>query len=151
VVDAHKQAFTHSYHIAYPAHPAREATPHYKDFHAYHKKTRATALCAIGERIGFQTCKDASGVKAVPNDDGYQSGLELHHAHIEFALQNGVTLEALEHDYPGVSNKNEIGAWVETGANLIWYCAAHHRGVGGAHSASHSDFEAAHYIRGLIE
>lgn len=149
--DAHAQAFTHAYHVAYPAHPARQDTPHYVDFDAYHRAHRATARCEIGKRIGYQTCKDAQANPAAPASvESEQPGLELHHAHIEFALQNGVTLAALEVDYPGISDPTQIGAWVESGANLVWYCAAHHRGVGGAHSASHSDFEAAHYIRGLI-
>jgi hypothetical protein len=43
-----------------------------------------------------------------PEDGGEQPGLELHHSHIEFSLQNGVSLKALEKDYPGVSNPNEI-------------------------------------------
>jgi hypothetical protein len=76
--------------------------------------------------------------------------MELHHAHVEFSLQNGVDFALLEKDYPGISNPTEIGAWVESGANFIWYCSTHHRGAGGAHSATASDFEAEHYISALI-
>ena len=32
---------------------------------------------------------------------------------IEFSLQNGVDLKALEKDYPGISDVTDIGAWVE--------------------------------------
>jgi hypothetical protein len=76
--------------------------------------------------------------------------LELHHAHIEFSLQNGVDLKWLEVDYPGVSNPDEVGAWVESASNLLWLCEFHHRGAGGVHTASASDYEAEKYVRSLI-
>lgn len=77
-------------------------------------------------------------------------GLELHHAHIEFALQNSVDLAILEAHYPGVSDPESVGEWVESGANLEYLCEFHHRGHGGVHVASSSDFEAEHFIKGLI-
>lgn len=133
---AHDQGFTHKYIIHYPAHEPREQDPHYKDFHEYRERTRPTAKCSIGEhRNDFSEC------------DGE---LELHHAHIEFALQNAISLEWLEVDYPGVSNPDEIGAWVESGKNLTWLCMAHHRGAGGVHSATASDFEGEKYVKGMI-
>lgn len=150
-VAAHTGTQTHHYLMHFPEHPAREDDPHYKDFDAYHREHRAAARCYIGERIGFGECWDAQGRPAAPPPGGgEQPGLELHHAHIEFSLQNGVNLAALEKDYPGVSNPEEVGAWVESGANFRFYCAYHHRSQAGAHSASHSDFEASHYVNGLI-
>lgn len=149
-VAAHTQGETHHYLVHFPEHPARTSDPHYADFHAYHKRTRSAARCYVGERIGFDQCWDAQGLAALPDAKGWQPGLELHHAHVEFSLQNGISLEALEKDYPGISNPEEVGAWVESGANFRWYCAFHHRSQAGAHSASHSDFEASHYVRGLI-
>lgn len=149
-VAAHSQVETHRYLVAYPEHPARPQDPHYKDFRHYHQQHRAAARCWIGERIGFADCLDAQGRPAAPDLKGWQPGLELHHAHVEFALTNAVSLEALEVDYPGISNRDEVGAWVESGANFRWYCAHHHRSQAGAHSASHSDFEASAYILGLI-
>ncbi len=104
----------------------------------------------MGERVGFDQCKDAQGHPVTIDEKGQQSGLELHHAHIEFSLQNGVDLAALEKDYPGISDPSQVGAWVETAANFRWLCAEHHRGAGGAHTASHSDWEAEQYVRGLI-
>jgi hypothetical protein len=43
-----------------------------------------------------------------------------------------------------------VGAWVESADNLRWLCVFHHRGPGGAHTASHADFEAELYVLGLI-
>ena len=58
-VAAHTQAQTHHYMTHFPPHPARTSDPHYVDFNAYHKATRATARCYIGERIGYGDCMDA--------------------------------------------------------------------------------------------
>lgn len=133
---AHEQVTTHHYLMHYPAHPAREGDPHYADFHAYRNRTKADAKCVLGaHRSDFSEC---------------HGGLELHHAHIEFSLQNGIDLAWLEKDYPGVSDPDSVGAWVESAANLLWLCEAHHRGHGGVHVASASDYEATRYVRGLI-
>ena len=151
-VARHNQDETHRYMVHFPPHPAREDDPHYKDFDAYHRKTRATARCFIGERVGFHDCRDEQGKPCPPPEGkGEQAGLELHHAHVEFSLQNGISLKALEKDYPGISNKEQVGDWVESEANFRWLCVFHHRGPGGAHTASHSDWEASQYVLGLIK
>lgn len=138
MTDAHKQRVTHSYILSYPAHEPRKEDPNYRDFEAYRRRTKATARCSFAVEMGDDSECD------------HEHPLELHHSHIEFALQNGVDLKRLERDYPGVSDPNEIGKWVESAANLKWYCQWHHRGQGGVHSASSSDFEAERYVRGLI-
>ena len=136
MVEAHDQKVTHSYTIHYPAHPARKDDRHYVDFEHYRKQTHAAARCGVGvHRNDFSECA---------------GGLELHHAHIEFSLQNGVDLGWLEADYPGVSDTAAVGAWVESAQNLQWLCEFHHRGNGGVHVASASDYEAEKYVRGLI-
>ncbi len=149
-VAAHEQAQSHKYTLHFPPHPARANDPNYRDFDAYHRKTRATARCLVGERIGFDWCRDGQGQKCVIDASGQMSGMELHHSHIEFSLQNGIDLKALEIDYPGVSDPAIVGAWVESAANLMWLCAWHHRGAGGAHTAAYADWEASKYVLGLI-
>ncbi len=151
-VAAHEHAQTHRYVMHFPPHPARESDPHYADFSHYHRKTRATARCFIGERIGFGDCLDAQGRPCPPPPgDGEQPGLELHHAHVEFSLQNGISLAALERDYPGISDPAQVGEWVTSSPdNLRWLCAWHHRGAAGAHTVAHADFEASQYVLGLI-
>ncbi|MCL2581298.1 MAG: hypothetical protein FWE35_02460 [Streptosporangiales bacterium] len=150
-VAKHVSGETHRYVVHFPPHPARTEDPHYKDFDAYHRKTRATARCYIGERVGFHDCRDEKGKPTPPPaGGGEQEGLELHHSHVEFSLQHGVSLQALEKDYPGINNKNEVGDWIESDANFRWLCVFHHRGPGGAHTASHSDWEAQQYVLGLI-
>ena len=137
MTDAHDQKISNSYIVHYPEHEPRTSDPHYKDFHHFREQTKATAVCSLGgHRQDFSDC------------DG---GLELHHSHIEFSLQNGVDLKWLEVDYPGVSNPDEVGAWVESAANLEWICEKHHRGVGGIHHAAAADYEAEKFVRGLID
>ncbi len=142
MTDAHDQAVTHSYTIRYPEHPARTDDPHYRDFDAIHrawKKDPEKWQCAIGKHRGdFSECD-------------LKKPLELHHAHVEFSLQNGVDLAWLEKDYPGISNPDEVGQWVETADNLIVLCVFHHRGHGGVHVADAATFEAERYVRGLVQ
>lgn len=141
-VAAHDQAISNKYVVHFPAHPARTSDPHYKDFNRIHKEWKKDPdkwQCAIGKHRGdFSEC-DAD------------HPLELHHAHVEFSLQNGVDLKWLEADYPGISDPDAVGAWVESADNLIVLCVRHHRGHGGIHHASYSDFEAEKYVRGLIQ
>ena len=138
MTEEHIQNVTHHYSIHYPAHPERTNDPHYKDFNAFRRRTKDTAKCSIAlHRNDFSECS-------------LDQPLELHHTHIEFSLQNGVDLKWLEIDYPGVSDPDTIGAWVESAENLQWLCQAHHRGPGGVHVAAASDFEAIKYVRGLI-
>lgn len=135
-VAAHEQAETRHYTMHFPPHPPREDDPHYKDFEAYRRRTHATARCQFAVETGV--------------DFECHGGLELHHSHVEFSLQNGVDLTVLEKLYPGVSNADEVGAWVESAENLVWLCAGHHRGHGGVHTAAASDWEAEKFVRGLI-
>ena len=136
-VPAHDQAVTRHYVVRYPDHPERKSDPHYADFNSFRRRTHKTAKCAIGlHRNDFSEC-------------GGQ--LELHHTHVEFALQNGIDLAWLEVDYPGISNPDSVGAWVESGTNLMWLCLRHHRGDNGIHVLSSADFEAQKYVKGLIE
>jgi hypothetical protein len=69
---------------------------------------------------------------------------------VEFSLQQGVNLSALEKDFPGISDATSVGAWVESDQNFRFLCAWHHRGAAGAHTASHSDWSASAYVQGLI-
>lgn len=135
-VAAHEQAETRRYVMHFPEHPPRDGDVHYKDFEAYRRRTHATARCQFAVETGV--------------DSECHGGLELHHSHVEFSLQNGVDLAVLEKLYPGVSDPNQVGAWVESAENLIWLCAGHHRGHGGIHTAAASDYEAQKFVRGLI-
>jgi hypothetical protein len=143
VVPAHDVTESHRYTVHYPDHQPRQSDPHYKDFEAYRRRTKATAKCSVGEARGdFTDCQ--------PGPNSWPTGLELHHDHVEFALENAVDLALLDKVYPGVSNPDEVGAWVESADNLVWLCTFHHRGHGGVHVASSSDYEAERFIKGLI-
>lgn len=142
MVAAHEQHITNRYTIAYPAHEPREDDPHYRDFEAYRRRARTDPALYV-----CQFAKDRGGDTSECDVD---RPLELHHSHIEFALANEVDLMLLERDYPGISDRDRLGAWIESAANLMFYCAKHHRGHGGIHHASAADWAAERYVRGLI-
>jgi len=135
MTDAHSQKTSHNYTMHYPEHPPRTNDPHYVDFEHYRKTHIKDAKCAFYDSANVEECT---------------TQLELHHKIIEFSLQNGVDFAVLEKDFPGISNPNEVGAWVETDKNFEWLCSFHHRGHGGVHVASSSDFEAERYVKDLI-
>jgi hypothetical protein len=141
MVDAHNQVHSSHYDIHYPEHGTREGDPNYKDFDHYHRTTKSDPsiyLCSVGKRRGDYS------------DCTLDLPLELHHTHIEWALQNGVNLQFLEKQYPGVGNPDALGKWVESAENLEWLCQFHHRGHGGAHVVSASDFEGQHFVQHLL-
>lgn len=140
-VPAHDQEFTHSYIVYFPAHEPRDDDPHHVDFETWKQKRRDsnTYYCdfAHDHRNGDTSECDLS------------TPLEGHHSKIEFALMNGVDFTLLAVDFPGINEKT-VGAWIDSDANLMLLCANHHRGVGGIHNATYSDFSATYYIRNLI-
>ena len=152
VTPAHDQKFSHSYIVHFPDHAPRTSDPHYVDFNHYHRLHRKTARCFVGEKIGFGDCRNNKGEACPAPADPceQQDGLELHHAYVEFSLQNGIDLSALEKDFPGISDPDNVGAWVESDQNFRWLCVFHHRAAGGAHTASHSDWTAQQYVPHLI-
>lgn len=138
---AHDQIASNRYVMHYPPHPPREKDPHYRDFEHIKREWSKDPVkwrCEVGaHRDDFSECD-------------LDSPLEIHHRHVEFALQNGVDIKWLAVDYPGIDNPDEVGKWVEDAMNLMVLCARHHRGAGGIHHASASDFEAEKYVRDLI-
>jgi len=141
MVPAHLQKMTHSYTVRYPDHTSREGDPNYVDFNHLHKEWKKDPekwRCAIGVLRGdFTEC-------------AMDKPLELHHAHIEFALMNSVNLEWLERQYPGVGNPDALGKWVESAENLVVLCQRHHRGHDGVHVASASDYEGIKFVKDMI-
>lgn len=139
ITEAHDQTETHTYTVHYPDHAPRDADPHYKAFEAYRRHHIDGAVCYVGERVGFDWCK---------------GGLELHHTALEFATINAADPKALHKDFPEVpedADKEFIANWAESSpGEFRFLCSEHHRGRGGAHVASHSDWTAQLYVPGYI-
>lgn len=114
MVDAHVQKFTHSYLVHYPAHPPRAHDPHKKDFEAWKQKRRDTGTyyCdfAHDHRNGDESECDV------------KHPLEAHHKVVELAMLNEVDFTLLEADYPGVSDPDSAGAWIDSDENLTLLC-----------------------------
>ena len=142
-VAAHQQKISHSYLISYPAHEPRAHDPHKHDFLAWKqdRKTGNTWYCdfAREHRNGDESECDTT------------HPLEAHHKILELAMVNEVDFALLEEDYPGVSNPDLAGAWIDSDKNLALYCRSHHRGPMGVHCASASDFGSEAYVRNLIQ
>lgn len=145
-VPAHTQDVTHRYQISYPEHEPRAHDPWHRDFVAWKRQRRAagTYYCDFAhEHRGGDT-----------SECDLTKPLEAHHKHIEFALKNGLLVPAnyalFEAVFPGIT-QDRIGAWIDSDANLELLCVFHHRGNGGKHVVSVSDFEAQLFIRGLLQ
>lgn len=140
-VAAHDQKFTHSYVVRYPAHEPRAHDPHKPDFEEWKRRRREsdTYYCdfAHDHRNGDTSECDL------------EHPLEAHHSSIELAMMNEIDFSLLEKDFPGISAET-VGAWIDGESNLTLLCTAHHRGPGGAHTASYSDYRSEFYIRDLI-
>ena len=150
VTPAHTQTATNHYTLTYPDHAPRATDPHYKAFNAYRAAHVDTAVCFVGQHVGFDECTDALGKPMLNQPSAGGHGLELHHKILEFSLLNSVDIKALMQDYPFLIDSAAIDAWAETENNLEFICARHHRGSGGIHHAAFADFEASIYVRGLI-
>lgn len=142
VTPAHDQKITNRYLMHVPPHEPRESDPHYADFHEWKRRQKAAGKW----RCGWAVLVDDD------TDCDLTLPLEAHHSHIEFALQNGISFERLEHAFPGISDPAQVGAWIESDANLILLCAKHHRALGhGVHHLSSSDYEGSHFVEGVFE
>lgn len=141
-VPAHEQKVTHRYIVCYEAHEPRADDPHRADFEEYKRRRREN---------GTYYCDFANDHR---NGDSSECDLtkplECHHDKIELALKNGVDMELLEKDFPGVS-KMGIGAWIDSDQNLCLLCVVHHRTYAGVHTISHSDYMGSEYVRGLTK
>jgi hypothetical protein len=140
VIAAHVQPITHHYTEHYPEHEGRVDDPWHADFEEFKRR-----------RVANDTsyCDFAHTYRSDSSECDLSTPLEAHHSIIEFALQNGVDIKLLEQFYPGVSTMG-IGKWIDSDQNLTLLCAWHHRGHGGVHIASASDWEAYQFVKGLI-
>lgn len=140
-VPAHRQKVTHSYVVRYPAHAPRAKDPHHHDFEEWKRRRKAnrTWWCDFAH--------DHRGGDTSECDTEHP--LEAHHKVIELAMLNEIDLALLEADYPGISAQT-VGAWIDSDPNLTLLCQAHHRGPGGVHTASASDYGSEFYVRNLI-
>lgn len=96
--------------IAYPKHEPRKASSTYRKTHK-HLVYTLDAPCWI------------CGIK---HSEG--GAMETHHAHFEWASQNGLDLEKVTKDWPDLTDRDKLAEWVDSEANMLVLCAAHHRG-----------------------
>lgn len=106
--------------VAYPKHEPRSASAIYRKTH-HHLVYDLDAPC--------WTC----GVRH--STDG---AMETHHAHFEWASQNGLDLDKVTADWPEITDRDKLAEWVDSEGNMLVLCAEHHRGQHtGIHSISY--------------
>jgi hypothetical protein len=117
---AHGETETFRLVYYYPAHEPRASDPHYGLFNAARRRL---------ERLGALRCW-------IANADCSGGPIELHHAHVEFALANIVDVAKFAADYPElhVTDDATFLDFVESEGNLTPLCAMHHRGMLGIHT-----------------
>src|ERR1019366_10512239 len=109
VTAAHSQVASHRYVMSYPWHYPRVDDPNYVDFEAFHKKHGPDARCTFaihgtldgdtGPLRQTEVPHRLIGPGEVRAQCDTTHPIELHHAHVEFSLQNGIDLVLLEKDY----------------------------------------------------
>jgi len=96
--------------VAYPPHEPRSESPTYVKTH-HHLVYTMDAPCWV---CGIRHSQGGA--------------LETHHAHFEWASQNGLDLEKVTVDWPDLTDRQKLAEWVDSEANMLVLCAAHHRG-----------------------
>jgi hypothetical protein len=121
VTDAHTQTEHLTLIYAYPAHEPRVGDVHYHVFNEARKRMK---------KLGALKCW-------VDNDDCDRvHPVELHHAHVEFALANIVDVAHFRQQYPefAIPDDDAFLDWIESEGNLLPLCVTHHRGLLGIHT-----------------
>ena len=106
--------------VAYPKHEPRTASSIYRKTHTHLVNTLDAPCWVCGVR----------------KSDGAQ--IETHHAHFEWAAQNGLDLEKVTADWPALTDRKKLAEWIDGEGNMLVLCAVHHRGqYTGVHSISY--------------
>lgn len=113
---AHEQALNLHLVLFYPPHEPRRSDPHYKFFNAAKRRMKAKGLL----RCAIPGCT-------------FPGPIELHHAKVEFALQNGVDLALFNEEYGLHLDDEGFLRYIEEEGNLEPLCPTHHRGALGVH------------------
>lgn len=96
--------------VAYPKHEPRKASAEYHRVHHHlvYELDEGCWVCGIRHSQG--------------------GAMETHHAHFEWASQNGLDLAKVMADWPALTDRDKLREWVDSEGNMLVLCAAHHRG-----------------------
>lgn len=95
--------------IAYPKHEPRHASATYRKTHKHliYELDAPCWICGIRHSQG--------------------GAMESHHAHFEWASQNGLDLEKVTKDWPDITDRAKLAEWVDSELNMLILCSNHHR------------------------
>ena len=95
--------------VAYPKHNHRTESAIYRRTHKHlvYDLDAPCWVCGIRHSTGGQ--------------------METHHAHFEWASQNGLDLGKVVRDWPDLTDRVKLAEWIDSEGNMLVLCAAHHR------------------------
>lgn len=120
---AHNQSQSITLLRHYPAHEPRASDPWYPEFEQVRAK-----LVAQGLMVCHVKNADCAG------------DMQLHHKYVEFAYQNAVDPATLDRLLGLSLTGDDLAQWVESEANLVPLCEAHHVGAVGIHMIPAADW-----------
>jgi hypothetical protein len=96
--------------VAYPPHLPRKASRTYAKTHHHliYEMDAPCWICGIRHSTG--------------------GAMETHHYRFEWAAQFGLDLKKVQADFPDLDDRETLAEWVDSEANMLVLCAAHHRG-----------------------
>jgi hypothetical protein len=96
--------------VAYPVHEPRKASAEYTRVHKHliYDLDAPCWICGVRRSTGGM--------------------METHHAHFEWASQNGLDVAKVTADWPDITDRASLAEWVDSEANMLVLCAVHHRG-----------------------
>lgn len=117
--------------IFYPPHDPRKASSRYRKTHDFLIKKLDTPCWICGIRR-------SDVLKFSDEKVRRHWQLETHHFNVEWAAQNGISIEKITQDWPELTDREKLAEWVDSESNMLVLCAVHHRaGRTGIHSITY--------------
>ena len=96
--------------VLYPPHDPRKASSEYRRIH---------------KRL-VVTMDEPCWICGIRHSEG--GAMETHHAHVEWAAVNGISLDLIIRDFPGIRDTVTLRHWLDSEGNMLVLCEQHHRG-----------------------
>lgn len=121
--------------VAYPAHEPRKASAEYHRVHQHlvYELDEACWICGVRQ-------------SQLPTGEH----METHHDELEWALANAADPAKILADFPvmGAADEPHLRAWLDSEANMLVLCSAHHRfGLTGIHMITYPAWKAQRYVQ----
>lgn len=106
--------------VFYPEHEPRKASAEYARTHHH-------LVVELDEPCWICGIRNSDVQKIADPKVKRQWQLETHHDELEWAAANGVDLALVMRDWPDLTDRDKLRAWLDSEANMLVLCALHHR------------------------